>query len=71
MWLVSRDIGPVVQASSHFLAHLLVFSSGQEEWRGQVEQISWSPRAFLYRKLLSDEECDELIKGVSCSTYAK
>lgn len=38
--------------------------SGQEEWRGVVEQLSWSPRAFLYKKLLSDEECDHLIAGV-------
>ncbi len=43
---------------------VLVVLRLQEEWRGVVEQISWSPRAFLYRKLLSDVECDELIKGV-------
>ncbi|XP_038976008.1 probable prolyl 4-hydroxylase 6 isoform X2 [Phoenix dactylifera] len=28
----------------------------------RVTQLSWRPRAFLYRGLLSDEECDHLIK---------
>ena len=36
----------------------------QEEWRGEVEQVSWSPRAFLYKKFLSEEECDHLINHV-------
>ena len=36
-----------------------------QEWRGEVVQLSWSPRAFLYKKLLSDEECDHLTNGVS------
>ncbi|KAL4452128.1 hypothetical protein ABPG75_007790 [Micractinium tetrahymenae] len=33
---------------------------GQELWRGKVEQVSWSPRAFLYHNFLSDEECEHL-----------
>ena len=37
----------------------------QEEWRGVVEQISWAPRAFLFKKFLSDDECDHLINHVS------
>ncbi|XP_072951891.1 probable prolyl 4-hydroxylase 6 [Typha angustifolia] len=28
----------------------------------KVTQISWKPRAFLYKGFLSDEECDHLIK---------
>jgi len=28
--------------------------------------VSWSPRAFLYKKLLSEEECDHLINHVRC-----
>lgn len=39
--------------------------SGQEEWRGRVEQVSWSPRAFLYRGFLSDEECEAMISGTT------
>lgn len=39
--------------------------SGKEEWRGRVEQISWTPRAFLFRNFLSDEECDDLITGAA------
>ncbi|KAI4351552.1 hypothetical protein L6164_005909 [Bauhinia variegata] len=27
----------------------------------RVTQLSWSPRAFIYKKFLSDEECDHLI----------
>ena len=36
----------------------------QEEWRGEVVHLSWSPRAFLLKGLLSDEECDHLIELV-------
>ena len=36
----------------------------QEEWRGVVEQISWEPRAFLFKKFLSDDECDHLVNHV-------
>ena len=28
----------------------------------RVTQLSWSPRAFLYKNFLADEECDHLIK---------
>jgi prolyl 4-hydroxylase len=37
--------------------------AGKEMWRGEVKQISDSPRAFLYKKLLSDEECAYLINN--------
>lgn len=37
----------------------------QEEWRGEVIHLSWSPRAFLLKNFLSDEECDHLINTVS------
>lgn len=30
-----------------------------------MKQISWSPRAFVFKGLLSDEECDYLINNVS------
>lgn len=30
----------------------------QELWRGRVEQVSWSPRAFVYHNFLTDEECE-------------
>ena len=52
-------------------AEALTSPPTQEDWRGVVEQISWTPRAFLYRKFLSEEECDELIKGVSRSTCTR
>nr|CAD1840354.1 unnamed protein product [Ananas comosus var. bracteatus] len=28
----------------------------------RVTQVSWKPRVFLYKRFLSDEECDHLIK---------
>ncbi|KAL6960150.1 putative prolyl 4-hydroxylase 7, partial [Sarracenia purpurea var. burkii] len=28
----------------------------------RVTQISWHPRAFIYRRFLTDEECDHLIR---------
>ena len=37
----------------------------QETWRGEVQQLSWSPRAFLAKGFLSDEECEHIIKIVS------
>lgn len=30
-----------------------------------MKQISWSPRAFVFKGLLSDEECGYLINNVS------
>ncbi len=42
----------------------------QEEWRGEVIHLSWAPRAFLLKGFLSDEECDHLIKLVSCRVAA-
>lgn len=36
----------------------------QEEWRGEVEQISWSPRAYIFKGFLTDAECDHLISHV-------
>ncbi|GBF89340.1 prolyl 4-hydroxylase-like protein [Raphidocelis subcapitata] len=34
----------------------------QEEWRGEVVRLSWRPRAFLFKRFLSDEECDHLTR---------
>ena len=36
----------------------------QVEWSGEVQQLSWAPRLFLYKGFLSDEECDHLIEMV-------
>lgn len=37
----------------------------QEEWRGEIEQLSWKPRAFLVKGFLSDEECEHIKTMVS------
>lgn len=36
-------------------------SLGQVEWSGEVQQLSWSPRLYLYKNFISDEECEHLI----------
>lgn len=33
----------------------------QEEWRGRVTPVSWSPRAFLFEGFLTDQEADHMI----------
>ena len=37
-----------------------IMLAAQEEWHGEVIHLSWKPRAFLYKKFLTDEECDYL-----------
>lgn len=37
----------------------------QEEWRGEIVHLAWSPRAFLLKNFLSAEECEHLINEVS------
>ncbi len=39
----------------------------QEEWRGEVIEVSWSPRAFLLKGFLKEAECEHLISKV-CNT---
>ncbi|KAJ9525758.1 hypothetical protein QJQ45_003420 [Haematococcus lacustris] len=41
--------------------HTIGFGELKEEWRGEVIHLSWSPRAFLLKNFLSDEECDHVI----------
>ncbi len=36
----------------------------QVEWNGEVQQLSWSPRLFLYKRFLSEAECDHLMNKV-------
>lgn len=36
----------------------------QEEWRGEIEQLSWKPRAFLVKGFLSEAEADHIINMV-------
>ena len=43
----------------------IVCSALQELWRGEVQQISWKPRAFVLKNFMSTEECDYLVKKAS------
>ncbi|KIZ04608.1 prolyl 4-hydroxylase [Monoraphidium neglectum] len=36
------------------------WGDAEEEWRGEVIQLSWRPRAFLLKKFLTDEECEHI-----------
>lgn len=42
----------------------------QEEWRGRVVRLSWKPRAFLFKRFLSDDECDHLVNMVRAGPAA-
>jgi prolyl 4-hydroxylase len=33
----------------------------QSVWSGRMEQVSWSPRAYVLHRFLTDEECDHII----------
>ena len=36
----------------------------QDKWTGEVVELSWQPRAFLFKKFMTDEECDHIIAKV-------
>lgn len=40
-------------------------SSFLDTWRGEKRLLSWSPRAFLVKDFLTDDECDYLIEKAS------
>ena len=45
------------------------FAALQDHWTGEVIELSWEPRAFLFKKFMTDQECDHLIEKVSyCMT---
>nr|2JIJ_A Chain A, PROLYL-4 HYDROXYLASE [Chlamydomonas reinhardtii]2JIJ_B Chain B, PROLYL-4 HYDROXYLASE [Chlamydomonas reinhardtii]2JIJ_C Chain C, PROLYL-4 HYDROXYLASE [Chlamydomonas reinhardtii] len=46
----------------HHHHHMVGFGELKEEWRGEVVHLSWSPRAFLLKNFLSDEECDYIVE---------
>lgn len=54
----AASIGP---STDPRLASVGYGEAGVEEWRGSVDPISWSPRAFALRGFLTPQECDHLI----------
>jgi hypothetical protein len=42
----------------------------QEEWRGEVIRLSWKPRAFLFKRFLSEAECDHIIAIVRFVSFS-
>eukprot|EP00775_Hariotina_reticulata_P001675 gene1675-2018_t len=47
--------------TQQFAADSIGYGELEEEWRGEIEQLSWKPRAFVARGFLSDEECQHII----------
>lgn len=37
----------------------------QDHWTGEVIELSWEPRAFLFKEFMTDAECDHFIQKVS------
>ena len=44
---------------------LMCCLQARDKWTGEVVELSWEPRAFLFKKFMTDEECDSLIAKVS------
>lgn len=40
------------------------YGISKEEWRGESIQLSWSPRVFVLKGFLTEEECEHLKKLV-------
>ena len=43
----------------------------QDFWEGEVVEVSWKPRVFLFKGFLSEEECDHMIDIVSVCDCAR
>jgi hypothetical protein len=41
----------------------------QADWRGEIVQLSWRPRAYHLKGLLSDEECEHIKRIVSARAW--
>lgn len=57
----AEDRGPkgVIQATGNTVG----YGELEEEWRGEVITLSWSPRAFYLKGFMTPEECDNLINA--------
>lgn len=57
-------------AGISLVSHALVYGCvlarprAQVEWRGEMVEVSWKPRAFLLKNFLTDEETAHLIGKV-------
>ncbi|EFJ44873.1 hypothetical protein VOLCADRAFT_82641 [Volvox carteri f. nagariensis] len=62
--ILSLAVASEAASTSHVITgsgHTVGFGELKEEWRGEVIHLSWSPRAFLLKGFLSDEECEHII----------
>lgn len=56
---VQRHLG-TTGSPTQTISTTFVIPCAQETWRGEMQQLSWSPRAFLAKNFLSDEECEHI-----------
>lgn len=60
--VLSDEITPPQEPSAaKTTSRTIGYGEVHEEWRGEVIQLSWAPRAFLLKGFLTDQECDHLI----------
>lgn len=62
VWADERLIGWMGEQKRTGGGRTLDAQEDTSTWRGEVVRLSWKPRAFLYKKLLTEEECDHLKK---------
>lgn len=60
VFFVIGDAGLIQRPST--TSRTVGYGELHEEWRGEITQLSWAPRAYLIKGFLTDEECEHLIK---------
>lgn len=55
----------VASLNPELLGTDLGYGATNREWVGEIEQLSWEPRVFLFKEFLTHTECDYLIKKVN------
>ena len=58
--------GAVTHSSICFSHHTDQLLHLQDHWTGEVIELSWQPRAFLFKSFMTEAECDHLIEKASC-----
>mmetsp|Transcript_4979 Transcript_4979/g.8673 ORF Transcript_4979/g.8673 Transcript_4979/m.8673 type:complete len:264 (-) Transcript_4979:519-1310(-) len=60
-WAAVHEAADLPKGAITGTGHTVGFGELKEEWRGEVVHLSWSPRAFVLKNFLTEEECDHLI----------
>eukprot|EP00803_Ostreobium_quekettii_P004662 evm.model.scf_3141.1 EVM.evm.TU.scf_3141.1 scf_3141:6100-10850(+) len=57
----SDAVAAPAKLGTEVMGRVVGYGEVREEWRGEVIQLSWAPRAYLLKGFLTEEECDHLI----------